>query len=109
MEADQGTAVPGSARRMGGARASARPAPLGADGKPLSTWQVWLRRLCIVMIVWAVLELVFGAVFWAAGSVAGDVRLAGVELRDIAAAVGATALVSAVFNLAIGLLGIRGA
>ena len=29
--------------------------------------------------------------------------------RDIAAAVGATALVSAVFNLAIGLLGIRGA
>lgn len=109
MEADQGTAVPGSARRMGGARASARPAPLGADGKPLSTWQVWLGRLCIVMIVWAVLELVFGAVFWAAGSVAGDVRLAGVELRDIAAAVGATALVSAVFNLAIGLLGIRGA
>ena len=94
---------------MGGAQTRVRPAPLGADGKPMSVWQVWLKRLCVVMIVWAVLELVFGAAFWAVGSVADGVRVAGVELRDIAAAVGATALVSAVFNLAIGLLGIRGA
>ena len=55
---------------MGGAQTRVRPAPLGADGKPMSVWQVWLKRLCVVMIVWAVLELVFGAAFWAVGSVA---------------------------------------
>ena len=109
MAADREATAPGGVRRMGGAQTRVRPAPLGADGKPMSVWQVWLKRLCVVMIVWAVLELVFGAAFWAVGSVADGVRVAGVELRDIAAAVGATALVSAVFNLAIGLLGIRGA
>ena len=98
MAADRGATAPGGVRRMGGAQTRVRPAPLGADGKPMSVWQVWLKRLCVVMIVWAVL-----------GLVADGVRVAGVELRDIAAAVGATALVGAVFNLAIGLLGIRGA
>ncbi|RDB59938.1 hypothetical protein C1878_14470 [Gordonibacter sp. 28C] len=76
---------------------------------PMSTWQVWLRRLCIVMIVWAVLELAFGVVFWTVGSVVEGAQIAGIELRSIAASVGSTALMSAVFNLVIGLLGIRGA
>lgn len=89
--------------------ASHKPAPIGTDGKPMSVWQIWLRRLCIVMIVWAVLELAFGVTFWIAGSVAEDAQIAGVKLSTIALSVGVTALVSAVLNLAIGLLGIRGA
>ena len=78
MAADREATAPGGVRRMGGAQTRVRPAPLGADGKPMSVWQVWLKRLCVVMIVWAVLELVFGAAFWAVGSVADGVRVAGV-------------------------------
>lgn len=82
---------------------------LGTDGKPMSVWQIWLRRLCIVMIVWAALELVFGIVFWAVGWSVEGLQIAGVELKSIAASVGSTALVSAALNLVIALLGIRGA
>ena len=35
--------------------------PVGADGKPMTSWQVWLRRLCIVLLVWAALEVLLGA------------------------------------------------
>ncbi len=86
-----------------------RPAPLGTDGKPMSVWQIWLRRLCLFMVGWAVLELAFGAVFWAVGWLFPDVEIFSVRLGSIAAMVGATALFGAALNLVIGLLGIRGA
>ena len=85
-------------------------APLiGVDGKPLSVWQIWLWRLCVVMIVWAVLEIIFGVGFWIAGYLFSDVQVAGLTLGAIAISVSVTALVSAALNLIIGLLGLRGA
>ena len=38
--------------------------PVGDDGVPMTTWQVWLRRLCLFVIVWAVAELLLGAALW---------------------------------------------
>lgn len=108
MTVGQGTGAVG-AGKVGALRAVGGAALIGADGMPMSVWQVWLRRLCIVMIVWAVLELAFGVVFWTVGSVVEGARIAGIELRSIAASVGSTALMSAALNLVIGLLGIRGA
>ncbi|WP_080798926.1 hypothetical protein [Arabiibacter massiliensis] len=83
-------------------------APIGDDGAPMTAWQVWLRRLCLFVVVWALAELVLGTALW-------GVHLLGVQLPDGAAlsfdapVVGAMALAGAVLNLAIGALGIRGA
>lgn len=109
MTAGQETTEPGDYSRVGKGRISARPVPLGADGKPMSVWQIWLRRLCLVMIGWAALELILGAVLWAFGLTMGSIHVIGVELYDLAAFVGTTALVNAVLSLIIGLLGVRGA
>ena len=82
---------------------------LGTDGKPMSVWQIWLLRLCNVMLVWAVLELAFGVAFGVFGVVFPGTQVFGIEITSIMVSVVPTALVGAVFNLAIGLLGIRGA
>lgn len=92
-----------------------RPAPLGSDGKPMTVWQVWLKRLCMVMIAWAGLELAIGVLFFFAGYfVPADVA-AGIEgLIDLSAQegwtlLGISAVVGAFFNVVIAFLGIRGA
>lgn len=88
--------------------AAAASAPVGDDGAPMTAWQVWLRRLCLFVVAWALAELVLGTALWGA-------HLLGVPLLDGAAfsfdapVVGAMALAGAVLNLAIGALGVRGA
>lgn len=81
---------------------------VGDDGVPMTAWQVWLRRLCLFVIVWAVAELLLGAGLWGAFLFA---RLAlGIEPSVLAEPiVGAMAMVGACLNLVIGLLGLRGA
>lgn len=81
---------------------------VGDDGVPMTAWQVWLRRLCLFVIVWAVAELLLGAALWGAFLFA---RLAlGIEPSVLAEpVVGAMAMVGACLNLVIGLLGLRGA
>ena len=89
-------------------REGAGAMPAGEDGKPMTGWQVWLRRLCLFVMFWAVAELLLGAVLWGA-------HLLGVSLwADAGAAaaepvMGVVALFGAVLNLAIGVLGVRGA
>lgn len=74
----------------------------------MSVWQVWLRRLCLFVIVWAIAELLLGAVLWGA-------YLLGISLWTDTAAefampvVGAMALLGALLNLLIGVLGVRAA
>ena len=39
-----------------------KPARTGANGQPMTVWQVWLRRLCFVLIAWASVVVVCGIV-----------------------------------------------
>lgn len=94
---------------MSEATAVARRVPLGTDGKPMSPWQIWLKRLCIVMIVWALVEIAVGLAAIVVSHVAAGAVVAGIDVRTAAATVGTSALLSATLNLLIGLLGIRGA
>lgn len=82
--------------------------PLGDDGVPMTRWQVWLRRLCLFVIVWAVAELVLGAALWGAyflGLLVWD----GADSKLVEPVVGAMAMLGACLNLIIGILGVRGA
>lgn len=89
---------------------------LGADGKPMTSWQIWLRRLCIVLLVWAGLEVLLGVLlFVLSGFVSADL-LKGIEglgsdidAQFFAKFLGVSAMVGAVVNAAVALLGIRGA
>lgn len=81
----------------------------GTDGKPMSVWQIWLWRLCVVMLVWSVVELVFGVGFWIFGTLLPEVRIARSVVGDITPSVVSTALVGAALNMVMSLLGIRGA
>lgn len=81
----------------------------GADGKPMSVWQIWLWRLCVVMLVWSIVELVFGMGFWVFGTLLPEVRIASSAVGDITASIVSTTLVSAALNMVMSLLGIRGA
>lgn len=82
--------------------------PVGDDGVPMTVWQVWLRRLCLFVIAWALAELVLGAVL-------GGAYFFGLTWWDDSAAelvepiVGVMALLGAFLNLLIGFLGVRGA
>lgn len=79
-----------------------------AVGAPMTTWQVWLRRLCLFVVVWAIAELLLGAALW--GGYLFSRSVLGVEPSVLAEpVVGAMAMVGACLNLVIGLLGIRGA
>ena len=90
------------------ASAAARPLMIGADGAPMSRWQIWLRRLCLLLIVWASVELVAGTALWVAYLL--DVPLLGSVGRDLVVPqIGLMAFLGAVLNLVIGALGVRGA
>ena len=87
---------------------SAWRAPRGDDGAPMTSWQVWLRRLCLFVIAWAVAELALGAVLW--GAYLLDIPILGDAAPALAEPlVGAAALLGACLNLVIGFLGVRGA
>ena len=73
----------------------AEPQSVGENGAPMTIWQVWLRRLCLFVIVWAIAEVLLGAALW------------GAYLAE--PVVGAMAMAGACLNLAIGFLGLRGA
>lgn len=88
--------------------------PIGADGERMTVWQIWLRRLCVVMIAWAGLELLVGAFFLvsmlfipieALESIEGYTDLAP---QDAYALLGISSLVGAFLNVVIAFLGIRG-
>lgn len=82
--------------------------PMGDDGVPMTTWQIWLRRLCLFVMAWAAVELVLGTLLWGAYVLGLPVFGEG-GLSDAAVDVGAMALVGALLNLVIGALGVRGA
>ena len=44
----------------------AEPQSVGENGAPMTIWQVWLRRLCLFVIVWAIAEVLLGAALWGA-------------------------------------------
>lgn len=82
--------------------------PVGDDGVLMTKWQIWLRRLCLFVIVWAVAELLLGAALW--GGYLVSLLVLGIEPAVLAEpVVGAMAMVGACLNLAIGLLGVRSA
>ncbi|WP_139653701.1 hypothetical protein [Raoultibacter phocaeensis] len=95
---------------------SEKKVPIGTDGKPMTSWQVWLRRLCIVLIVWAALEVVLGVLLVAfSGFVPADL-LKGIkgfgenlDAQFFAKFLGVSAMVGAAINVVVALLGIRGA
>lgn len=92
----------------GEASSTMNAALMGDDGVLMTKWQIWLRRLCLFVIAWAVAELLLGAALWG-GYLFGLLAL-GVEPAVLAEpVVGAMAMVGACLNLAIGLLGVRGA
>ena len=81
---------------------------MGENGAPMTIWQVWLRRLCLFVIVWAIAEVLLGAALWGAYLFARMVL--DVEPSVLAEpVVGAMAMAGACLNLAIGFLGLRGA
>ena len=86
----------------------AEPQSVGENGAPMTIWQVWLRRLCLFVIVWAIAEVLLGAALWGAYLFARMVL--DVEPSVLAEpVVGAMAMAGACLNLAIGFLGLRGA
>lgn len=87
---------------------SAEAVPLGDDGVPMTAWQVWLRRLCLFVVAWAMVELLLGTALW--GVFLFGRSILGAEAGAFAEPiVGAIALFGAFLNLLIGFLGIRGA
>lgn len=93
---------------VGEANEAMSAAPVGDDGVPMTRWQLWLRRLCLFVIAWAVVELLLGAALW--GGYLFSLLVLDVEPAVLAEPiVGAMAMVGACLNLVIGLLGVRGA
>lgn len=92
-----------------------KKALLSFDGTPMTRWQIWLRRLCFVMIVWAALELVLGIVILVAGqnlpaeALEGIQELSELSLQEVWVILGMSALVGAFFDVVIAFLGLRGA
>lgn len=92
-----------------------RPSPVGADGKPMTVWQIWLKRLCFIMIAWAVIELLIGIVLlFASNMVPPEVfhefeRTYGINSQDAGLLLSLSAVVGAFLNVVIAFLGIRGA
>lgn len=88
---------------------------IGTDGVAMTPWQIWLRRLCVVMIVWAGLELILGIFFIAAPQVIDFEAIFGTEkfldigMQEVFTILGVSSLVGAFLNVVIAFLGIRGA
>lgn len=77
-----------------------------ADGSPYTPWQRRTRIMCLIMIVWAALEIAVGAGFVTLaqlGILAPLIELSG------HVAVGINTLINGLFNLIVGILGVRSA
>ncbi|MEG0375858.1 MAG: hypothetical protein RR547_02165 [Raoultibacter sp.] len=90
--------------------------PVGTDGKPMTSWQIWLNRLCIVLFVWAGLELLLGIVLIvAAGYLPSDILKdlgeigSAIDVYSFVSLLGVSAMIGAVINIVVALLGQRGA
>lgn len=78
---------------------------ISADGTPYSVWQERTRIFCLIIIVWALIEIVFGMGFVTA------VELLPIQMPLIMSqfALGPNTVVNGLFNLAVGILGVRSA
>lgn len=90
------------------AEAAYATGPMGDDGVVMTTWQIWLRRLCLFVVGWAAVELVLGTGLWGIYLLGLPVFGEG-GLTGAAVDVGVIAMVGALLNLIIGALGVRGA
>ena len=89
-----------------------RSAQIGDDGQPMTKWQIWLKRLCSVMVAWAVLDLLIGIVVIAISRFARFDGYAGMSVEEMQAALlalGIASIVGAFVNVVLGFLGVRGA
>ena len=92
-----------------------KPVLKGTDGLPMTIWQICLKRLCWVMIAWGVIGLILGIVIIVEKDVIPSnilFSLSGfmqVSPEDAWFALGISMVISAVINLFLALLGIRGA
>ncbi len=81
----------------------------------MTNWQIWLRRFCVVMLVWAALELVVGLLmlisipFIPADVFTSIEQAMGMAAQDAWTSLGISAMVGSVINIVMALLGIRGA
>ncbi|MEG0323985.1 MAG: hypothetical protein RR619_08310, partial [Raoultibacter sp.] len=85
--------------------------PVGTDGKPMTSWQIWLNRLCIVLFVWAGLELLLGIVLIvAAGYLPSDILKdlgeigSAIDVYSFVSLLGVSAMIGAVINIVVALL-----
>ena len=78
---------------------------ISADGKPYSKWQRRTRTLCIILLVYALLEIASGIVFVCLG------QFAQFYLSDVAGGLSITldTLIFGCYNLIMALLGLHGA
>lgn len=78
---------------------------ISADGRPYSKWQRRTRTLCMLLLVYATLEIAAGIVFVCLG------QFAQFYLSDVAGGLSITldTLVFGCYNLVMALLGLRGA
>lgn len=89
--------------------------PIGADGVPMTPWQIGLRRLCVVMIAWAALELLIALLLVVAPPFVPVMVLENIiSLMDMNSVhawmlLGVSTMIGALLNVVIAVLGIRGA
>ena len=85
---------------------------IGDDGKPMTIWQIWLRRLCMVMLIWSGLEIIASAFAFTMpyfnGRPVQELLLNPGQKIQISM-LGLTALFGVITDIFVGFLGIRGA
>lgn len=79
---------------------------IGTDGRPMTAWQVWLKRLCAVMIAWTAAQLAVVGISLVVPGIF-NVAFVGLIVAPGYSAVAASAV--ALMGLIVGVLGIRGA
>lgn len=95
--------------------AKERVVPIGADGLPMTSWQIALRRLCIVMIAWSALELVIGILlaivpqFIPVEFVQGIIEMIDMTSAHAWMLLGISTMIGALLNVVIAVLGVHGA
>ncbi|MEF9925348.1 MAG: hypothetical protein RR572_07105 [Raoultibacter sp.] len=94
-----------------------KPIPVGDDGVPMTVWQIWLMRLCLVMVAWAVLGLLLGVGMILFAQFADLSGIQGVDAvirtpedaKSLLFFMGVASIVGAFINVVSGFLGLRGA